>query len=110
LVDRLKDMIIRGGENVYCSEVEAVLARIPEVDEAAVFGVPDPDLGERVEGVVRLVEGADVDAQALLRALDGKLARYKIPDRIYVLGEPLPRNATGKLLKGEIRALVSMEK
>jgi long-chain acyl-CoA synthetase len=110
LVDRLKDMIIRAGENVYCSEVEAALARIPEVDEAAVFGVPDPDLGERVEAAVRLVEDADADAQALLRALDGKLARYKIPARIHLLGEPLPRNAAGKLLKGEIRALSSSKR
>jgi long-chain acyl-CoA synthetase len=104
LADRLKDMIIRGGENVYCIEVEDALGAAPEVDEAAVFGVPDPDLGERVAAVVHLVPGASTNGEALRESLAGRLARYKIPDRIVITQEPLPRNATGKIDKADLRA------
>jgi len=104
LADRLKDMIIRGGENVYSVEVEDALGSATEIDECAVFGLPDADLGERVAAVVVLVPGASTD-EAELRALVGRqLARYKIPDRILVSDEPLPRNATGKIDKAELRA------
>ena len=103
LVDRLKDMIIRGGENIYCTQVEDCLTSLAEVDEAAVFGVPDPDLGERVEAVVRLTAGAEVTEDDLRAFLAGSLARYKIPDRIEITDQPLPRNATGKVVKDQLR-------
>lgn len=105
LVDRLKDMVIRAGENVYCAEVEAALCLLPGVDEAAVFGVADPDLGERVEAAVHPVRGATLDSQELRRSLQRHLARYKVPDRIVILERPLPRNAAGKVVKDEVRRL-----
>jgi long-chain acyl-CoA synthetase len=104
VVDRLKDVIIRGGENIYCTEVEDALAAAPEVDEAAVFGLPDPDLGERVVAVASLGAGRSTTEAALRDFLAGRLARYKLPDRIAVTDEPLPRNATGKVMKAELRA------
>ena len=103
LVDRLKDMIIRGGENVYCAEVEDALSAAPDVDEAAVFGLADDDLGERVAAVVRLRPGAETDEGQLRAFLAPRLARYKIPDRIVFTADPLPRNATGKMDKRQLR-------
>lgn len=103
IVDRLKDMIIRGGENVYCTEVEDALAAAPEVEEAAVFGLPDPDLGERVVAVVQGVGTSTTEAD-LREFVTRWLARYKVPDRIVITDEPLPRNTTGKILKAELRS------
>lgn len=104
LADRLKDMIIRAGENVYSVEVEDALGAHPDVDEVAVFGVPDHDLGERVAAVVVVVPGATVDEATLRHFALGQLARYKVPDSLAVTIEPLPRTATGKILKAELRA------
>ncbi|MFF7813068.1 long-chain fatty acid--CoA ligase [Streptomyces sp. NPDC007945] len=102
LVDRLKDMIISGGENIYPAEVEDALLRHPDVAEAAVIGVPDARWGEVGRAVVVLRPGTAPTAEELLAHLGGLLARYKLP-RSVVLAPELPRNATGKLLKGPLR-------
>ncbi|MET8731071.1 class I adenylate-forming enzyme family protein [Streptomyces parvus] len=106
VVDRLKDVVIRGGENVYCVEVEGVLHDHPDVADAAVLGLPHPVLGEEVAAVVRLRAGATVTAGALREHVGGRLAAFKVPARVLFTDEPLPRNATGKLLKPRLRALV----
>nr|WP_202468473.1 class I adenylate-forming enzyme family protein [Streptomyces sp. SID8378] len=106
VVGRLKDVVIRGGENVYCVEVEGVLHDHPDVADAAVLGLPHPVLGEEVAAVVRLRAGATVTAGALREHVGGRLAAFKVPARVLFTDEPLPRNATGKLLKPRLRALV----
>ncbi len=103
VVDRAKDMIIRGGENVYCIEIENCLAEHPEIDEAAVVGVPDVELGERVKAIVRKVPGSTLDAAAVQRHVGAQLARFKVPEIVAFSDEPLPRNAAGKLLKNQLR-------
>ncbi|MBW5253805.1 long-chain fatty acid--CoA ligase [Streptomyces sp. P01-B04] len=103
LVDRLKDMIISGGENIYPAEVEDVLLGHPAVAEAAVIGVPDPKWGEVGRAVVVLRDDAAVTVDELITHMRDRLARYKVP-RSVVLATGLPRNATGKLLKAPIRA------
>ncbi|WP_371665130.1 AMP-binding enzyme [Streptomyces sp. NBC_01241] len=105
LVDRLKDVIISGGENIYPAEAEEALLEHPDVIECAVFGVPDPKWGEVGRAVVVLSPGSTAAETELLAHLNGRLARYKIPRTFRLLpGTPLPRNATGKLLKGVIRS------
>jgi long-chain acyl-CoA synthetase len=103
VVDRAKDMIIRGGENVYCIEIENCLAEHPEIDEAAVVGVKDAELGEKVKAIVRLVPGARLDAGAVQRHVAAHLARFKVPEIVAFTDEPLPRNPAGKLLKNQLR-------
>ncbi|MEU6949448.1 class I adenylate-forming enzyme family protein [Streptomyces sp. NPDC046316] len=103
LVDRLKDMVIRGGENVYCVEVEAVLHDHPDVLEAAVLGVPHPTLGEEVAAVVRLRAASAVTADELRAHVGARLAAFKAPAHILVRDDELPRNATGKVLKRQLR-------
>ncbi|MGW6578151.1 class I adenylate-forming enzyme family protein [Streptomyces globisporus] len=105
VVDRITDMVIRGGENVYCVEVEGVLHDHPDVSDAAVLGIPHPVLGEEVVAVVRLRAGATVTAGALRDHVGGRLAAFKVPARVLFTDEPLPRNATGKLLKPRLRTL-----
>ena len=104
IVDRAKDMVLRGGENVYCSEVEAAIYEHDAVAEAAVFGVPDERLGEDVGAVIVLRAGASLDAEELRAFLDGRLAKHKIPATIWFRDTQLPRNANGKFLKRELRA------
>ncbi|MFE7333404.1 class I adenylate-forming enzyme family protein [Streptomyces griseus] len=106
VVDRIKDVVIRGGENVYCVEVEGVLHDHPDVADAAVLGIPHPVLGEEVAAVVRPRAGAVVTAGALREHVGGRLAAFKVPARVLLTEEPLPRNATGKLLKHRLRALL----
>ena len=101
--DRAKDMVIRGGENVYCVEVENTLAEHPEVVEAAVFGVPDRDLGERVKAVVLRKPGSNVSADALRAYVGQRIAKFKVPEEIEFTDDPLPRNPAGKLLKNILR-------
>lgn len=103
IVDRAKDMVLRGGENVYCSEVEAAIYEHDAVAEAAVFGVPDDRLGEIVGTAIVLVPGHTLDQDTLTEFLGEKLAKFKIPERVWILDEPLPRNASGKFLKRELR-------
>ncbi|MFD5002995.1 long-chain fatty acid--CoA ligase [Streptomyces mutabilis] len=102
IVDRAKDMIISGGENVYPAEVEKALFEHPAVADCAVIGVPDEKWGEVPRAVVVLAPGAEADAEDILASLDGRLARYKIPKSL-VLTDALPRSGAGKLLKPRIR-------
>ncbi|AUM18887.1 long-chain fatty acid--CoA ligase [Rhodococcus ruber Chol-4] len=103
VTDRVKDMIITGGENVYPIEVESVLAEHPAVAEVAVIGVPDRKWGEAVTAVVRVADGtAAPDASELVAFTIGRLASYKKPQRIHFVSE-LPRNAGGKILKRTLR-------
>jgi long-chain acyl-CoA synthetase len=103
VVDRAKDMIIRGGENVYCSEIENCLADHPEIDEAAVVGVPDPELGERVKAIVRRSEGTSIDEAGVQGHVAAHMASFKVPEFVEFTSEPLPRNPAGKLLKNVLR-------
>lgn len=105
LVDRAKDMLIRGGENVYCIEVENAMYDHGDVMDAAVVGIPHKVLGEEVGAVVQLKPGSSLDQRALQHFLAEHLAAFKIPVRIEFQSEPLPRNANGKILKNELRKL-----
>ncbi|WP_406420339.1 class I adenylate-forming enzyme family protein [Streptomyces sp. NBC_00842] len=109
VVDRIKDMVIRGGENVYCVEVEAALHDHPDVEDAAVLGVAHPVLGEEVAAVVRLRPGATVTADELRAHVGRSLAAFKVPAHVLVRDEQLPRNPTGKILKRELRRVVDEE-
>lgn len=102
IVDRKKDMIVSGGENVYPREVEDAIHEHAEVVEAAVFGTPDEHWGERVNAAVVLREGEQLDAETLATSLREKLAGYKVPRRIHFI-EGLPKNVSGKILKRELR-------
>jgi long-chain acyl-CoA synthetase len=101
LVDRLKDMVVTGGENVYTVEVENVLYSHPKVAEAAVFGVPDVRWGESLHAVV--VPREEVTADELIEFCRGRIAGFKIPRHITISGEPLPKSGAGKVLKRELR-------
>lgn len=102
LVDRKKDMIISGGENVYSTEVEQVLYKHPDILEAAVIGVPHEVWGEAVAAIVVPKEGKTIDKDELIQFCREKLAGYKIPRLIYEIDQ-LPRNASGKVLKYKLR-------
>ncbi|HEY7628105.1 MAG TPA: class I adenylate-forming enzyme family protein [Ilumatobacteraceae bacterium] len=101
--DRLKDMILRGGENVYCAEVESAIYEHPAVHEAAVFGVPHERLGEEVAVAVHLVDGATLTAEELCAFLSKKIAAFMVPSRVLIMSDPLPRNPAGKFLKRQLR-------
>ena len=103
IVDRAKDMIIRGGENVYSVEVEAALFEHPDVADCAVIGVPHPVLGEEVGAVIVLRPERAVEAEDLMRHVAARLARFSVPTHIYFRSEPLPRNPAGKILKRQLR-------
>jgi long-chain acyl-CoA synthetase len=103
LVDRAKDMLIRGGENVYCIEVESALYDHPAVMDAAVVGIPHKILGEEVGAVVQLKPGMNVTQDELRAHVANQLAAFKVPVEIQFMDEPLPRNANGKILKNELR-------
>ena len=96
-------MILRGGENIYCAEVEAVIYEHPAVYEAAVFGVPHDRLGEEVAAAIVLRDGADLDADGLRAFLGEHLAAFKIPTLVTFHQAQLPRNASGKILKRDLR-------
>jgi len=102
LVDRKKDMIISGGENVYSTEVEHVLYKHPDVLEAAVIGVPHEVWGETVAAVIVSKEGKQINQEELKHFCRQELAGYKIPRIIYEINQ-LPRNASGKILKYQLR-------
>ncbi|MEY2447926.1 MAG: steroid-24-oyl-CoA synthetase [Acidimicrobiaceae bacterium] len=101
--DRAKDMVLRAGENVYCAEVEAALYEHPGVHEAAVFGVPHERLGEEVAAAVLPRPGATLTAADLQAHVGERLASFKVPSLVMIVDEPLPRNASGKILKRELR-------
>ncbi|MDV2477091.1 long-chain fatty acid--CoA ligase [Rhodococcus zopfii] len=108
IADRLKDMIISGGENVYPAEVESVLYGHPSITEVAVIGAPDERWGERVVAVAVLAEGADLELEELREFAGAELARYKLPLELRIV-DVLPRNTTGKVLKHELRARATTE-
>ncbi len=103
IVDRAKDMVNRGGENVYCSEVEVAIYEHDAVAEVAVFGIPDERLGEDVAAAIVLQPGALLTDGELRVFLADKMAKFKIPARVWFLDEPLPRNANGKFVKRDLR-------
>ena len=106
VVDRIKDMVLRGGENVYCSEVEAAIFEHNDIHEVAVFGLPHERLGEEVVAALLPTPGKTIDIDELTAFLAERIAPFKIPSQWFVRDEPLPRGATGKILKREIRDLV----
>lgn len=103
IVDRAKDMVLRGGENVYCAEVESTIYEHPGVSECTVFGVPDERLGEEVGVAIFPKEGASIDANALRGFCRERISSHKVPRYVWILDQPLPRNASGKFLKRELR-------
>ena len=103
VVDRLKDVVIRAGENVYAAEVEGALHEHPDVVDAAIVGLPHPQLGEEVAAVVQLRPGSTVDDVALRDHAAARLAAFKVPTAWWVRTDDLPRNATRKVLKRELR-------
>lgn len=106
IVDRLKDMIISGGENIYPAEVEAVILSMPGVVACGVFGVPDDKWGEVGCAAITLADGATLTYEQLAAFLGERLARYKIPKSMVLL-EEIPRNATGKIRKDRLRSMFS---
>lgn len=108
LVDRAKEMVLRGGENVYCAEVESAIFADDAVAECVVFGVEDERLGEEVAAAIYPKPGATVDVDALRASLRDKMAPYKIPRYIWVVDAPLPRNANGKFVKREVRDALAL--
>lgn len=104
IVDRAKDLVIRGGENISSVEVEAALFEHEAVTDAAVVGVPHPVLGEEVGAVVHLQPGASADEDELRRHVADRLAAFKVPTHIWFSDEPLPRNPAGKILKRDLKA------
>lgn len=103
LVDRAKDMLIRGGENIYCIEVESALYDHPAVMDASVVGIPHKILGQEVGAVVQLKPGTDASEDELRAHVRNQIAAFKVPVEIQFQNEPLPRNANGKILKPELR-------
>ncbi|GAA3241660.1 class I adenylate-forming enzyme family protein [Actinocorallia longicatena] len=107
IVDRAKDMLIRGGENIYCVEIETVLHDHPAVADAAVIGLPHPVLGEEPAAIVQLRPGHPAGEDVLRAHVAEHLAAFKVPVRIWFSAEPLPRTAAGKILKRELRTAYS---
>jgi long-chain acyl-CoA synthetase len=103
ILDRAKDMLIRGGENVYCVEVEDALYAHPAVMDAAVIGVPHRVLGEEVGAIVQVAPGAQLTDDELRAFAAQRLAKFKVPTHIEIRTEPLPRNANGKILKRDLK-------
>ncbi|WP_036555446.1 class I adenylate-forming enzyme family protein [Nocardioides insulae] len=107
VLDRLKDMVLRGGENIYCAEVEAALFEHPAIQDATLVGVPHPTLGEEAIAVI-LPRPGQAPTEAEIQAHVGeRLAAFKVPARVLVWGEPLPRTVTGKVLKRDLRTVVA---
>ena len=102
IVDRAKDMVISGGENIYCAEVERVLSQMPQIKECATFGIPDDRLGELL---VAVVQAEGLDERTIIDWVSERLARYKAPAHVAFSRAPLPRNAVEKIDKIALRAL-----
>ena len=105
VVDRKKDMLIRGGENIYCIEVENVLYEHPAVMDAALVGIAHRTLGEEPGAVVTLKPGAQASEEDLRGFVAERLAAFKVPVRVVFSRETLPRNANGKIMKSALKAL-----
>jgi long-chain acyl-CoA synthetase len=101
--DRVKDMILRGGENIYGAEVESAIYEHPAIHEAAVFGVPHERLGEEVAVAIYPNDNMIITADDLWAFLDNKISKHKIPTQVVIINEPLPRNAAGKFLKRDLQ-------
>lgn len=106
ILDRAKDMLIRGGENIYCVEVESALYEHPAVMDAAIVGRPHRTLGEEPVAFVTLSQGASASEAELQAHVRGQLAAFKVPVAVVFHDEPLPRNANGKILKRDLKALL----
>jgi malonyl-CoA/methylmalonyl-CoA synthetase len=102
IVGRSKDLVITGGYNVYPAEVEGFINELPGVAESAVVGLPHPDFGEGVVAVVVPKPGSALDGGAIVGALKGRIANFKVPKQVFVVGE-LPRNTMGKVQKNLLR-------
>ncbi|MBI4790988.1 MAG: acyl-CoA synthetase, partial [Chloroflexi bacterium] len=109
IVERKKDMIISGGENIYPAEIENVLVALSQIAEVAVIGVPDKEWGEVVCAVARLKEGQSLTLDDVIAHCTGKLGKYKIPKKLVITDQPLPRNPTGKVLKRVLRERTNNE-
>ncbi|MCF6214863.1 MAG: acyl--CoA ligase [Emcibacter sp.] len=110
IVDRKKDLIIRGGENISCLEVENALLDLPMIYEASVFGIPDDRLGETVGAAIQLApENLDMDGKAIKEALSDRLAHFKIPEHFHVQSTSLPRIASGKVDKASLKKQLIQE-
>jgi long-chain acyl-CoA synthetase len=103
ILDRLKDMIVTGGENVYSGEVEAVIYQHPTVRETAVFGIPDPRWGELVAACVVRKPGMSLSEEELIAHCRRSLANYKVPRHVELSDNELPKSGTGKILKRILR-------
>ena len=103
LVDRAKDLIIRGGENIYPAEIEACLSLHPSIAEAVIIAVPDERLGEPPGAVIRVRANSEINATEINAYLSDKLAAYKIPNQVWIRTDEMPRNAAGKVLKSELK-------
>ena len=101
--DRAKDMVLRGGENIYCAHVEAAIYEHPAVYEAAVYGVPDDRLGEELACHVMIKPGESLEVGELQRFLGERVAKFEVPSKITIVTDQLPRNACGKILKRDLR-------
>ncbi len=106
IVDRAKDMLIRGGENIYCVEVENALYDHPAVMDAAVIGIPHRTLGEEPAAIVHLKDGTRATEEELRHFVAQKLAAFKVPVKIVFLPETLPRNPNGKIMKKDLKSVV----
>ena len=109
ILDRAQDMLIRGGENIYCAEVENVLAQHPAVADAALIGLPHPLLGEVPAALVQTRPGMALSERALQAFAVDRLAAFKVPVRVHVSQAALPRNDGGKLVKTELRKVFGTE-
>jgi long-chain acyl-CoA synthetase len=109
IIDRAKDMLIRGGENIYCIEVENVLYEHPAVMDAALVGIPHKTLGEEPGAVVTFRPGTSATEAELRAFVAARLAAFKVPVRVIIWPETLPRNANGKIVKTELRKLFVAE-
>ncbi|HSG97764.1 MAG TPA: fatty-acid--CoA ligase, partial [Woeseiaceae bacterium] len=104
IVDRIKEIIIRGGENISCTEVEEAMYAHPDIAEAAVFSLPDERLGEIVGAAVHTRPESDISEEQIQSFLGDKVAGFKVPAHIWICEEKLPRIASGKIFKKQIRA------
>jgi len=109
IVDRKKDLVIRGGENVSCTEVEACVYRAPGVAECCVFSVPDVRLGEEIAVAVVMKAGESLTAEALIAHCTDHMSKHKVPRYVRFFTDPLPRNASGKFLRRELREQLAGE-
>ena len=105
ILDRAKDIVIRGGENIGCAEVEYAIAEHPSVSEVSVYGIPDERLGEIAVATVMLKSEAKLSDDDLKAFLTERIAAFKVPERFYFQYEQLPRIASGKIAKKELRQL-----